>query len=345
MFSFIVRRLFFLPIVFLGVTLGIVLLMQLLSPTQRAASYVTSAAQLKNIDAIIHQYHLDEPWYVQYWAWLKAASQGNLGYSKVAKMPVLKAISNRFPSTVELALAALLPVVGVGIWLGTAAALNRDRLIDQITRVLSIVGWSLPTFVLGIWLLVIFYGGFNWFTPGQVTSAHAVELANTVADGTFHRFTHFLTLDALLNGRFDIFRDVIWHLVLPVITLSAVSSAQIMRVMRSSLLDALGQDYVRTARSKGLAEAVVNRKHARRNALIPVLTLAGFTLIGLLNGVVITETIFNYPGMGSFIATAATQLDYSSVLGGAVFTAVVVVVANLVVDVLYGLVDPRIRYD
>jgi peptide/nickel transport system permease protein len=133
--------------------------------------------------------------------------------------------------------------------------------------------------------------------------------------------------------------------VLPVITLSAVSSAQIMRVMRSSLLDALGQDYVRTARSKGLAEAVVNRKHARRNALIPVLTLAGFTLISLLNGVVITETIFNYPGMGAFIATAATQLDYSSVLGGAVFTAVVVVLANLVVDVLYGLVDPRIRYD
>lgn len=345
MFTFIVRRLLFLPVVFFGVTLGIVLLMQLLSPTQRAASYVTSPAQLRNVEAIIERYHLNDPWYVQYWTWLKAASEGNFGYSRVAKMPVLKAIGERFPSTAELALAALIPVVGVGIWLGTAAALNRDKLIDQFTRVLSIVGWSLPTFVLGIWLLVIFYGGLNWFNPGDITGKHAIQLANAVANGTYHRYTHFMAIDALLNGRFDILLDNLWHLVLPVITLSAVSSAQIMRVMRSSLLDALGQDYVRTARSKGLAEAIVNRKHARKNALIPVLTLSGFTLISLLNGVVITETIFNYPGMGSFIANAATQLDYSSVLGTAVFTGIVVVLANLVVDVMYGLVDPRIRYN
>lgn len=345
MIPFIVRRLFFLPVVFVGVTLGIVLLMQLLSPTQRAASYIRSEAQMKNLEAIIDQYHLDDPWYVQYWAWLKAAGSGNLGYSRVAKMPVLTAIQKRFPSTVELGVAALLPIVGVGIWFGTAAALNRDKLIDQVARVLSILGWSLPTFVLGIWLLVIFYGGLNWFQPGQVNTAHAIDLANGVANGTFKRFTGFLTLDSIFNGRLDILLDILMHLVLPVVTLAAVSSAQIMRVMRSSLLDALGQDYVRTARSKGLPENVVNRKHARRNALIPVLTLSGFTLIGLLNGLVITETIFNYPGMGSFIATAATQLDYPSVLGGAVFTAVIVVVANLVVDVLYGLVDPRIRYD
>ncbi len=345
MLSFIIRRLLFLPVVFVGVTLSIVLLMQLLSPTQRAASFVTSEAQLRNIELIIRQYHLDEPAYVQYWNWLKAAADGNLGYSKVAKMPVLRAIRLRFPATAELALAALLPVVGVGIWFGTAAALNRDKFIDQLTRVMSIVGWSLPTFVLGIWLLVIFYGALNWFTPGQISGKYAIELANEVANGTFHRYTGFMTLDTLFNGRLDIFIDNVWHLILPVITLSAVSSAQIMRVMRSSLLDALGQDYVRTARAKGLPENVVNTKHARRNALIPVLTLSGFTLISLLNGVVITETIFNYPGMGSWLANAATQLDYSSVLGGAVFTAMVVVVANLVVDVLYGLVDPRIRYD
>jgi len=345
LFTFIIRRLFFLPLVFVGVTLGIVLLMQLLSPTQRAASYVTSPQQLANVEAIIKRYHLDDPWYVQYWTWLTQAAHGNFGYSKVAKMPVLRAIRERFPSTLELALAALIPVVGVGIWLGTAAALNRDKLIDQVTRVMSIFGWSLPTFVLGIWLLVIFYGALNWFTPGQITGKHAIELANEVANGTFHRYTHFLTIDSLLNRRFDFFLDDVKHLVLPVITLAAVSSAQIMRVMRSSLLDALGQDYVRTARSKGLAATVVNRKHARKNALIPVLTLSGFTIIGLLNGVVITETIFNYPGMGSFIANAATQLDYSSVLAAAVFTAIIVVLANLVVDVLYGFIDPRIRYN
>ena len=345
MLAFVVRRLFFLPIVFFGVTIAIVLLLQLLSPEQRAATFVTSDAQLRNIDAIIEQYRLDDPWYFQYGLWLRNASQGNLGFSRTAKQPVLTAIRTRFPPTVELALLALFPIIGVGIWLGTAAALNRDKLIDQFTRVLSIIGWSLPTFVLGIWLLVVFYGGLDWFQPGQITNQHAIELSQATAAGDFVHYTGFLTIDSIANGRWDLLLDVLWHLVLPVITLAAVSSAQIMRVMRSSLLDALGQDYVRTARAKGLAEVVVNQKHARRNALIPVLTLSGFTLIGLLNGVVITETIFNYPGLGQWLATAAVQLDYASVMGGAVFVAVIVVLANLLVDILYGIVDPRIRYD
>ncbi len=345
MFTFILRRILYLPLVFLGVTLVIVLLMQLLTPAERASTYVTSPAQLQNIDQVIKQYGLDKPWYSQYWRWLDGAFHGNFGYSRVAKTSVVEAIATRFPRTVTLALAALFPIVGVGIWLGTAAALNRDKLVDQITRVLAIVGWSLPTFVLGIWLLVVFYGGLNWFEPGLLTTGDSIRLANETASGVFHHYTGFLIIDSLVNGKFGIFLDVIWHLILPVITLSAVTSAQIMRVMRSSLLDALGQDYVRTARSKGLPERVVNVKHARRNALIPVLTLSGFTIILLFNGVVITETVFSYPGMGSWLADAATQLDYSSVLGGAVFTAIVVVLANLVVDVLYAVVDPRIRYD
>jgi peptide/nickel transport system permease protein len=345
MFAFIIRRLSFLPLVFFGVTIAIVLLLQLLTPIQRAATFVTSEAQLRNIDVIIEQYRLEDPWYIQYGLWLRNAFEGNLGYSRTAKAPVLTAIRTRFPPTVELAVLALFPIIGVGIWMGTAAALNRDKLIDQVTRVFSIIGWSLPTFVLGIWLLVVFYGGLDWFQPGQVTNAHSIELALAGASGEFVHYTGFLTIDSIANGRWDILLDVLWHLVLPVITLAAVSSAQIMRVMRSSLLDALGQDYVRTARAKGLAESVVNQKHARRNALIPVLTLSGFTLIGLLNGVVITETIFNYPGLGQWLANAAVQLDYASVMGGAVFVAIIVVLANLVVDVLYGIVDPRIRYD
>jgi peptide/nickel transport system permease protein len=338
--AFVVRRLLFLPVVFFGVTVIIVLLMQLLTPAQRAVAFVRSDAQLRNLPAIIRQYGLDQPFYVQYWNWLREASQGNFGYSRVTRQPVWTTIRARFPATIELAVAALFPIVGIGIWMGTAAALNRDRFIDQFVRVLSILGWSLPTFVMGIWLLVIFYGGFGLFPPGQMSTQYAIQ----VASGGFERYTGFMTLDALLNGRFDIFWDVLKHLVLPVITLTIVSSAQIMRVMRSSLLDALSQDYVRTARAKGLRESVVNRKHARRNALIPILTLSGFTLIGLLNGVVITETIFAYPGLGNWLASAATQLDYAAILGGAVFTAAIVVVANLIVDVLYGLVDPRIRY-
>ena len=345
MFAFIVRRILYLPLVFIGVTLAIVLLMQLLSPTERAATFVTSPAQLKNIEAIVKEYGLDKPWYDQYWRWLKEAAHGNLGYSQVASTTVVKAIETRFPRTMTLALAALFPIVGVGIWLGTAAALNRDKVVDQISRVVAIVGWSLPTFVLGIWLLVIFYGGLGWFQPGMLTTNDSIRLSNELANGTFHEYTGFLIIDTLVNGSFHMFLDFVWHLILPVITLSAVTSAQIMRVMRSSLLDALGQDYVRTARSKGLSERAVNNKHARRNALIPVLTVSGFTIILLFNGVVITETIFSFPGMGQWLANAATQLDYAAVLGGAVFTAIVVVLANLTVDVLYALVDPRIRYN
>lgn len=341
MFAFIVRRLFMLPLVFFGVTLFIVLLMQVLSPFQRAASYAQTENQARNLGALIEQYGLDDPWYQQYGRWLGQVANGNLGYSSTSSEPVLTTLRERFPPTVELALYSFLPIIGVGIWLGTAAALNRDRLIDQLTRVLAIVGWSLPTFVLGIWLLVVFYGGFGILEPGRISTRYAIQIAS----GGFESYTGLLTIDSLLNGRFDIFWDALKHLILPVITLAAVSSAQIMRVMRSSLLDALGQDYVRTARAKGLAERTVNRKHARRNALIPVVTLGGFTLIFLINGIVITETIFDFPGLGQWSAQAATNLDYAAVLGFAVFTAVIVVIGNLIVDILYGIVDPRIRYN
>lgn len=341
MFVFIVRRLLFLPVVFFGVTIFIVLLMQLLTPGQRAAAYVRSEQQARNIPAIIEQYGLTDPWYQQYGRWLGQVLQGNLGYSRATSEPVIETLRNRFPATLELTLYAIVPVIAVGVWLGSAAAIHRDKFIDQFTRVLSIVGWSLPSFVLGIWLLVIFYGVLGWLEPGRISTPYQIEIAR----GGFTSYTGMLTFDALLNGRLDIFWDALRHIILPVITLAVVSSAQIMRVMRSSLLDALSQDYVRTARAKGLDDRVVNRKHARRNALIPVVTLAGFTFIGLISGLVITETIFNFPGLGQWAAAAAQQLDIASVLGFAVFTAVVVVIGNLLVDITYGVVDPRIRYD
>ncbi|ADI16009.1 ABC transporter permease [Truepera radiovictrix] len=341
MLVFIIRRLLFLPVVFFGVTLLIVLLMQLLAPYQRAAAFVQSEAQLRNIEAIIEQYGLEDPWYEQYGRWLGQVFRGNLGYSRVTSEPVWTTLQRRFPVTLELTLYAIVPVIALGVWLGSAAAIHRDRFIDQFTRVLSIVGWSLPTFVLGIWLLVIFYGVLGWLEPGRLSTTYQIQ----VARGGFSHVTGMLTVDALLNGRLDIFWDALKHLILPVITLAVVQAAQIMRVMRSSLLDALSQDYVRTARAKGLDQRVVNNKHARRNALIPVVTLAGFVLIGLISGLVITETIFNYPGLGQWAAAAATQLDYASIMGFAVFTAVVVVLGNLLVDIAYGVVDPRIRYD
>ena len=341
MFTFILRRLMMLPLVFFGVTVIIVLLMQLLTPAQRAAAYVRSENQANQIPEIIRQYRLDEPWYVQYGLWLGRLANGDLGYSRTTNEPVLTTLRKRLPTTAELAFLAILPVIGVGIFLGTMAALNRDGVIDQVVRVLSIFGWSIPTFVMGIWLLVIFYGLLGWFQPGRISTEFAIQMAT----GGFRDYTGFLTLDALLNGRLDIALDALRHLILPVITLATVQSAQIMRVMRSSLLDALSEDYVRTARAKGLQTSVVNRKHARRNALIPVITLSGFVLIGLINGVVITETIFNYEGVGSFAAAAAQQLDFAGILGFAMFFGTLMISMNLIVDIAYAFLDPRVRLD
>src|SRR5690606_34233061 len=230
---FIARRVLLLPVVFFGVTLAIVLLMQLLTPYQRAAAFVQSEQQIRQIDSIIEQYGLTDPWYQQYYRWMNEVFQGNLGFSRTTNEPVLTTIKNRFPATLELAILAIIPVIGVGIWLGTAAALNRDKVIDQVTRVMSIIGWSLPTFVLGIWLLVIVYGARGWFQPGPISTAYLVEIAG--AGSGFQHYTRMLSIDALINGRFDIFLDAIKHLILPVITLAVVQSAQITRVMRSPL--------------------------------------------------------------------------------------------------------------
>jgi ABC-type dipeptide/oligopeptide/nickel transport system permease component len=248
LFTFILRRLLMLPLVFFGVTVIIVLLMQLLTPAQRAAAYVRSENQANMIPEIIRQYRLDEPWYIQYGLWLGRLANGDLGYSRTTNEPVLTTLRKRLPTTAELAFLAIVPVIGIGIFLGTAAALNRDGPIDQVVRVMSILGWSLPTFVLGIWLLVIFYGLLGWFQPGRISTEFAIQIAT----GGFRHYTGFLTIDALLNGRPDIALNALRHLVLPVITLATVQSAQIMRVMRSSLLDALSEDYVRTAKAKGL---------------------------------------------------------------------------------------------
>jgi len=201
------------------------------------------------------------------------------------------------------------------------------------------VGWSIPTFVFGLIVLMIFYARLDWFPPERLSEwARRVVLSDE-----FVRYTQMNTVDALLNLRFDIFLDSTRHLILPVLTLAYLGWAQILRVTRSSMLDTLRQDYITTAKSKGLDDKVVVRKHALKNALIPVITIGGLTIIFLFNGVVITETVFNYPGMGSFMAEAALSLDVITVLGITLFSSIILVGGNLIVDVLYGVVDPRIR--
>jgi peptide/nickel transport system permease protein len=267
--------------------------------------------------------------------------RGDLGWSKVGKSSVVDVIRRRLPATAELALWAAVPLIGLAVWMGVMAAVNHNKFADQILRVFAITGWSIPTFVFGLVVLMIFYARLGWFPPERLSE----WAQRVVMSPEFTRYTQMNTVDSLLNLRFDIFFDALRHLVLPVVTLSVVSWAFLLRVTRSSMLDTLRQDYMTTARSKGLAERRVIRRHAVPNALIPVITVGGLTLIGLFNGVVITETVFNYPGMGSFMAEAALSLDVISVLGITLFSSFVLVFGNLVVDVMYGVVDPRIRLE
>jgi len=342
MFAFIVRRLAVLPLVLLVLTFAIVGLMQLLTPEQRALAFVQNEQQARNLDRIIRDKGLDKPFLVQYWNWLKGAARGELGLSKASGKSVVETIKERFPATLELALYALVPILGFGVWFGTIAGLNQNKFIDQFARVFAVITNNIPTFVLGIILLVIFYGFLGIAPgPGQLSPQNQVNLIiNPVP-----RITGMLSIDALLAGNWPIFFDVLRHLILPVITLSTVSISTLLKVTRGSMIETLSQDYVRTARAKGLPERSVNLKHARRNALLPVATLGGFLVIGLLQGAIITESIFAYPGIGSWGAQAASIFDFPGILGFALLAGVITVVASLIVDVLYAVIDPRVRFD
>jgi peptide/nickel transport system permease protein len=249
-------------------------------------------------------------------------------------------IRHRFPNTLDLTIWSVAPVILVGIWLGVQAAVHHNGFIDQAARIFSIVGTSFPTFVFGLLVLMIFYANLQWFPPGRL-SDWAGRVVNSSDD--FTRYTTLLTFDSLLNGRFDIFLDALRHMFLPILTLSYISWATFLRVTRSSMLETLRMEYVTTARAKGLPEKDVIYKHAQPNAMIPVITLAGFTVVGLMGGVVITETVFNYPGIGAAAAEAAAQLDVVTTLGFALFNGLILIVANLATDVLYGFIDPRVR--
>jgi peptide/nickel transport system permease protein len=354
MLNYIIRRLLIIPVILIGVTLFIFAMLSMLTPYERAALYVQDIPKAQGaMDDIIKKYGLDDPIPLQYWRWLVGRRdpvsgkieggvlRGDLGWSKVGKSTVSAVIARRLPATAELALWAAIPMIGIGIWLGVLSAVKHNKLPDQVLRVFSIVGWSIPTFVFGLIVLMVFYARLDWFPPGRLSD----WAQRVVLSPGFNRYTNMNTIDALLNLRFDIFGDATRHLVLPVITLAYLNWAYMLRVTRSSMLDTLNQDYMTTARAKGLAENRIVRKHALPNALIPVITVGALLIIGLLNGVVITETVFNWPGMGSYLAEAALSLDVVSVLGITLISALILVGGNLLVDVLYGVVDPRIRLE
>lgn len=352
MTAYIIRRLLIIPFIMFGVTILIFSMLQILGPVERSALYVRDIPKTQSqVDAIIRRYGLDEPIYVQYWTWMTGyvdqetgeriggVLRGDLGFSRTGREPVTDMLKRRFPATLELALWAMIPIIAGGIWMGIKAALHHNKLFDQIVRVLATIGWSFPTFVFALLLLLVFYARLDWFQTGRLST----EFTLLVGRPGFTQYTGMMTIDSLLNLRFDVFVDAIRHLVLPVTTLAVVQWALLLRVTRSSMLEEMRQDYVRTARAKGLYESTVVNQHIRRNALIPVITIVGGTLAGLMNGVVVTEVIFNYPGLGQMAAAAAVQLDVLTMLGFALFNGILFIFAYLLVDIMYVVIDPRIR--
>lgn len=345
MLSFIIRRLIILPVILLGVTLLIFSMIMTLSPYERVSTYVKDPAQLKGgieqLDKLIDQYGLNDPWYQQYGRWIGGVVKGDFGWSESAGAPVTQAILDRFPATLEITLFSLIPVIIGGIYLGIFAAVHHNDPWDHITRIFSVIGWSFPTFVFGLIVLMIFYGVLGWFPPGRLDN-WAMDFVNSAE---FANYTGLYVIDSLLNFDFRILVNALRHLVAPVMTISILWWAFLMRITRSSMLETLQKDYIRTARSKGLKDSVVINKHAVRNALIPVITVAGQMIVGLMGGLVVTESIFDIRGLGKFMAEAGRQLDYAGVLGGAIYFGFLLIIINLCVDVSYAVIDPRIRLE
>lgn len=343
--EYIIRRLILLIPVMFGVVVFIFALLQFVPPERRVYIYLSGNVKELNptiLKQFIHMYGLDQPVWVQFASWLNQLLQGNLGYSEYTG-PVLYNLIKRAPATMEIVLYSAPLIILIGIWAGVNAAVKRDKPFDHVTRVLSVLGTSLPSFFFGIILSAIFIATLKWTGTGRLTYALETNLSTLRALGQWHDYTNLLTIDALLNGRLDYFIDALKHLALPVTVLVFINTAVLVRVARSSMLEALSKTYIIAAKAKGLSEKEVVYKHARRNALIPVVTLSGLIVGGMMTGLVITETVFGFPGLGTWAAYAAQHYDVPVAAAYAMFSAIVFVLANLIVDVLYAYIDPRIR--
>lgn len=340
MINFIIRRLILLVFVLFGVTILVFGLLMTFTPERRAAAFIASPQSARDIDKIVEKFGLNDPFYIQYGRWIKEIAQGNFGWSLVASSTVLEAFKRYLPVTVELNLYCAPLIVLAGIWFGTLAGIHRDTWVDHSSRILSIVLWSLPTFLFSLLLLMIFYGRFNWFPPGIISDKVNMYVLD---HPDFIRYTGMYTIDGLLNGQFWITLDAFRHLMMPIITNVAVIFALLVRVMRSGMIEALSQDYILTAKAKGADKKTIYLKHARKNALIPVMTISGVLIAGLMTGSIAVEYVFNRQGMGWWLTNSAIQLDVPALLSVCLFVGFIYVIANLLVDILYAYIDPRIR--
>lgn len=311
------------------------------SPERRAAAYVSSPQQVKDIPVLVKQLGLDDPFYIQYLRWVKEIGTFNFGWSLVAAKPVWNAFWYYFPITLELNLFTAPLTIILGIWLGTLAGIHRNTYIDHSTRIIAIIGWSLPTFLFALIMLMIFYGYFDMFPPGIISDDLAMFIREN--PDKFKQYTRMYTIDGILNGRLDITLDSLKHLAMPVFTQVVVVVALLMRVMRSSMIEEISKEYILTARAKGADRKTVFIKHARKNALIPVVTVAGWIVAFSMEGSISVEIIFNRQGIGWWLAQSAIALDIPVLMGVCLFFGLVYVVANLIIDILYAYIDPRIR--
>ena len=283
---------------------------------------------------LMAQFGFDRPLWVQYFDFLGNIFHGDIGLSLVTKKPVLQEFATLFPATIELAVCAILIAALIGIPLGVLAAAKRGSWFDQISMSIALTGYSMPIFWWGLLLIIVFSGTLGW-TP----VAGRIGLMYYFPDAT-----GFMLIDSLRSGEKGAFVSALRHLILPSVVLATIPMAVLARQTRSAMLEVLGEDYVRTARAKGLAPRRIVGMHAFRNALIPIVTTLGLQIGGLLTGAILTETIFSWPGIGKWMVDSISRRDYPVVQGGLLMIALVVMSVNLIVDMLYALINPRIRH-
>ncbi|MFL5952029.1 MAG: ABC transporter permease [Gaiellaceae bacterium] len=333
MLRYVVRRLLLLVPILIGVSLLIFFWIRAL-PGSPAEALLGERATPQLVHQLRQHYGLDKPVYQQYFAYVKTTLEGDFGVSVATHRRVSAEIKQRFPATIELAMAAMLFATLVGIPLGFFAAKRYGGFFDHATLIGSLLGISIPIFFLAI--LLKYFFAVKW---QLLPSVGRID----VTKDTPHP-TNFYVLDAIIERDWSALWDVIKHLILPAIALGSIPLAVITRITRASVLDVQNEDYVRTARAKGLAPLEVDRRHVLRNALLPISTIVGLQTGLLLSGAVLTETVFAWPGMGSWLRDAIFNRDYPVLQGGILFLAVVFVVVNLIVDLSYAIINPRIRY-
>jgi peptide/nickel transport system permease protein len=341
--KFLIRKILFIPLTFIGITMILFFIINLLPPQTLALAYTDSDKELtkEELDLIIEKYDLKGNILKRYGKWLLKTLKGDLGYSQVSKMKVIDAIKKYLPATIELTIFSIIPIFIIGNLLGLTAARNKDGLSDKIISTTSSFFYSMPSFIIGILLLLIFYGIFGVLKPQR----YSITTEIMISQGLFKTYTNFMLIDSILNLNPSVFIDSLKHLILPSLSIFLGTSASFIKITRNSTLEELNKDYVRTLRAKGLSENYIFQKHIRKNILIPQITVGGLQMIRLLSGVVITETIFDWPGIGSFGVRAARQLDVSSVMGFVIIVSILFLLGNLIIDLLYVYFDPRIKYE